>query len=244
MTHGDFVWCDLSARRLGVARQFYGGLFGWQFQDAAGPGDDYLMAYAGDATAGLYTMPAKFVDMGMPCFWMSYVAVDSADAAVNAARDRGGTVELGPADGSDGTTWALIRDPLGAGFTVLEGNTPPPRPDHAAHGAMAWNELYVSHADAVIPFYEAVFGWEMAKDDTAGTFDIAVNGIVRSAIHQLPDSARGKEQFWGAHFAVDDLAVANAYVARHGTIVGEWDGLVLARDPDGAAFFLRATGPA
>lgn len=243
MAHGDFVWCDLSTRRLDTARRFYGGLLRWQFQGAAGPGDgDYLMAYTRETVAGLYTMPVKFADMGMPCFWMSYIEVDCARTASDIAHKRGGTVEAGPTDGGDGTTWALIRDPLGAGFTVLEGNTPPPRPDAPEHGAMAWNELYVSQSEAVIPFYAAIFGWTMTQNAMTGACDIAVDGRVCSAIHQLPDSLRGKEQFWGVHFAVDDRAAAKACIVDHGTIVDAWDGLVLARDPDGAAFFLRAVG--
>ncbi len=160
MAHGDFVWCDLSSRRIAVAQQFYNRLFQWQYQTLqAGDGSDYLIASAGNqANAGLYVMPQEFQDMGMPCFWMSYIAVSSAEQAVSDAARLGGKVEMGPRDWGDGSRIALIRDPLGAGFTVVEGSTFLLRNSKPSHGSIGWNALYVSNAASVIPFYEQLFG--------------------------------------------------------------------------------------
>jgi len=240
MAHGDFVWCDLSTRRIGDARKFYGGLFGWQFQnDVAPDGSEYLIAHSGSPIAGLYPMPRKFDEMGMPCFWMSYIEVDSVDEATYTANNQGGKVEVGPINGANGSVIALIRDQLGAGFTVIEGQGLAARPDYPKHGEMAWNDLYVSDAAAVMPLYQSMFGWEFVQADGRGdSYDVANNGVVRSAVHQVPDSIRGKEQFWGVHFAVDDLAVARTNVNDNGSILYEREGAILARDGDNAAFFL------
>ncbi|MEL6361243.1 MAG: VOC family protein [Pseudomonadota bacterium] len=240
MAHGDFVWCDLSARNLMAAREFYSGLFGWQYHsDVAPDGSEYLVAYSDNSVAGLFTMPKRFDQMGMPCFWMSYIEVRSVEEAIRVARDQGAKVEVGPVDGANGSVIALIRDQLGAGFTAIEGPGLVVRPEHPRHGEMAWNDLFVSDATAVMPFYQAMFGWEFTPTDGSGqTHDVTNNGVVCSTVHQLPEGVRGKEQFWGVHFAVDDLAIARTYVIESGSILYERDSAILARDGDNAAFFL------
>ena len=114
MAHGEFIWADLSSYRPDVTRPFYSQIFEWSF-------DDYAALVSKRPTSGLYQMPQKFIDMGMPSFWMSYIAVDDVEAAVKTAGEMGGKVELGPAPFVGGGEYALIRDPLGAGFTVYNG---------------------------------------------------------------------------------------------------------------------------
>ena len=43
---------------------------------------------------------------------------------------------------------------------------------------------------------------------------------------------------WGVRFSDDDLAMARSVAGETGNIVHEEDGLILARDPDDAAFFM------
>lgn len=243
MAHGDFVWCDLSARQTDIVCSFYNSLLRWQYHtDTAPDGSEYHVAYTDNPVGGLYTMPSKFNTMGMPCFWMSYVEVSSVQSAIHTASTLGGKVEVGPISGPNGSLIALIRDPLGAGFTVIEGKGLIPRSDCPKHGEMAWNELYVSDARAVVPFYKSMFNWKIETSERVDEkIDVTINGEVRSAIFQLPDSIRGKEQFWGIHFAVDDLSAAKSHVNSNGTILYEQDDTLLARDPDNAAFFLSRT---
>ena len=243
MAHGDFVWCDLSARHLEEMCAFYEHLFNWKYLRSATPdGSDYRIAQAVNPVAGLFAMPEKFDEMGMPCFWMSYIEVASIKEAIEIAKSHGGRVELGPIPGGMGSKVALIRDPLGAGFTVIEGKGLQTRTANPRHGDMAWNALYLSDAEAVIPFYEALFGWIIEPADSAtGEFDVTINGRHGSAIHQIPDAIRGREQYWGVHFAVDDLLKARSVAGETGALVYEEDGLILACDPDNAAFFMTGT---
>jgi predicted enzyme related to lactoylglutathione lyase len=84
-----------------------------------------------------------------------------------------------------------------------------------------------------------MFGWEFAQADGGGhTYDVANNGVVCSTVHQLSESIRGKEQFWGIHFGVDDLAAARTYVSDNGSIWYEREGAILVGDRDNAALFL------
>ena len=203
MQHGDFVWCDLSARNLDTICEFYSGLFGWNYHSGQGPdGSGYTVAYKNHTPmAGLYAMPQKFQDMGMPSFWMSYIYVDDVDQVVRKATKLGGKIELGPLGAANYGTVALIRDPLGAGFTVVSGGELTVRSERPAHGQLAWNCLFVSDAHAVIPFYEQLFGWTVTQSPSdRDRFDVSLEGRSISEISTLDQSIRGKEQFWGVLF--------------------------------------------
>ncbi|MEM8878817.1 MAG: VOC family protein, partial [Pseudomonadota bacterium] len=124
MAHGDFVWCDLSTFDVAGTRDFYGRLFGWSYDRIPQPdGSPYDVASINDVPqAGVFEMPEKFQKIGLPSFWMSYIQVDDAAAIVDLARQLGGKVEVGPIPYGEGALVALIRDPLGAGFTVYQGS--------------------------------------------------------------------------------------------------------------------------
>ena len=246
MAVGDFVWCDLSTLRLETTRPFYRDLFGWDYSVNQLPdGSDYTVAAssAGEA-AGIFEMPRKFQEMKLPSFWMGYIEVGDADAAVASARENGGKVELGPVPFQDGARIALIRDPLGAGFTVIENSGLPVRSDNALEGSMIWNALYVSDAAQVISFYEHLFGWRFKPlsgvGETYSHYQILnSNGRHVADLVQAPEAIRGSFEFWGIHFSVADRDRAKAIVeAKGGAVLYEDDDAVLVQDPDGAAFFV------
>lgn len=243
MPHGDFVWCDLSTFRPGTTKAFYSGLFGWGYSDTVQPdGTAYHIAAADTGErAGVFEMPEKFRKIGLPSFWMSYIEVDDVDAAVETAQLLGGKVELGPAPFSEPARLALIRDPLGAGFTVCESAGLPPRSTCPGPGEMAWNALYVSNGSRVVDFYSALLGWRItAAPGQPGVWRARTDhceGIAE--IHELPDEIRGPYEFWGIHFAVADHSAAKSFVRdKGGRILYEDRESLLAEDPDGAAFFL------
>lgn len=235
MAHGDFIWCDLSAYKPGRATAFYSAVMGWRWSDVNGQ----RVALNGTVpVAAVYQMPAKFMSMGMPSFWMTYIAVDDVAATVEQAQSLGGKVELGPEEFPGGGRYALIRDPLGAGFTVLEGEAGTEA--SSAPGARAGHALFVSDASAIIPFYEALFGWSF------GAASEGVCGVYRDRellfhCHEVPDPAiRGKEEFWAVLFSAHGSASA---ITKHGgglmTDLDLPEGpAVLAHDPDGAAFIV------
>ena len=248
MARGDFVWCDLSTFRIETALAFYEDLFGWSYNSIYQPdGTPYQIASTGQGeAAGLFEMPKKFQEIGMPSFWMSYIQVDNAAATVAEANRSGGKVEVGPVAFDESSQIALIRDPLGAGFTVYQGSDLQPRHgDMGGPGQMIWNALYVSDPSAVTGFYEALFDWRISTDAGRPGVHAVHNeaGHQIASIHAASDQFRGGYEFWGVHFSVQDLAQALAGVGQGGgEVLGELDETArrgtLVRDPDGAAFFL------
>ncbi|MEM9207353.1 MAG: VOC family protein [Pseudomonadota bacterium] len=248
MAHGDFVWCDLSTLDQARAERFYNTVFGWDYTATAQPdGSPYSIAsISRREAAGLFPMPEKFRAIGLPSFWMSYIQVDDIDDCITKAERRGAKVEVRPLDFGDGAKIALIRDPLGAGFTVYQGNGLSPRSDKALSGAACWNALYVSDLSAVEGFYATLFDWTIELDIHDPTARIAwtAQGAVAASLHEVGEDIRGSFEFWGVHFAVHNLNAAKEAVTKSGGRI-EYEGedgrgpFTLARDPDEAAFFIR-----
>ena len=92
---GKVVWNDLSTQDLDVARRFYGGLFGWTFEQSTAPGGQpYLLARSGRIlVAGLVAVnsPSKDVVLSR---WVPYVSVSNVDSSVARATAAGATVAL------------------------------------------------------------------------------------------------------------------------------------------------------
>jgi len=237
MAHGEFIWCDLSAYDPPRAMRFYADVFGWRWSGADKNGTH--LASAGRApVASLYQMPKKFMQMGMPSFWMSYIAVDDAKAVVEQATRLGGKLELGPADYPGGGRYALIRDPLGAGFTVLQGE--PGSTAGSTPGQRAGHGLFVSDLSTIQPFYEALFGWSFGTVER-GIAPVHLRGKVLFHCHEIPDPAvRGKEEYWAVLFA--QATEFETITAAGGEIIADMPlpegDAVLARDPNGAAFVI------
>ncbi|MGB0696157.1 MAG: VOC family protein [Rhodospirillaceae bacterium] len=248
MTHGTFAWADLSALTLERAKGFYGPLFGWSYQQVTQlDGSPYWLASTDRGpAAGLFDMPEMFRKLKLPSYWMPYFWVMSADKACEQGRRLGGKVEMGPLGDPKTGRIALIRDPLGAGFTAVEG---PPEMFGAGApgiGQPVWCALHVSDASAVRGFYETLFGWRFrAAPWSAGAYrtETAERREVVDLV-ELSDADRGRYQFWGLHFRVQNaqqsqrLATSLGGSLVHADQV-DGDPLLLMQDPDGAAFFLR-----
>lgn len=234
-TSGQFLWADLSTFHLRRTARFYQDLMGWQLS-----GPEYRIAQVGShPTAAIYSMPDQFVAIGMPSFWMSYIAENDIDAVTELARANGGRVEVGPEDFDGGGRFALIRDPLGAGFTVYEGSALDEA--YLGRGGRVGHALFVSDAGAVMPFYKTLFGWTFAAEDH-GRFRISSDGRALAFLHEIPDEAiRGKEQYWGVLFDAPDVA-ASRITEMGGRVVSEIElpegTATLVSDPDGGHFFL------
>ena len=234
--HGSFIWADLSSFRPATTRAFYTSLLGWRFD-----GNDYAIATAqGRPIAGSFEMPAFFQKIRMPSFWMSYMQVDNVETAMEIATAQGGKVELGPEPFDGGGRIALIRDPLGAGFTVYEGSALP-----ADQNTGRQHGLFVSDAAAVMPFYTALFGWIFGSDKD-GTRTITNGDTQIAHLHEIPDPAlRGTEEYWAVMVPATAKSLAQID-SLGGKIEAQFDvpegPVTVIHDPDGAALFLLTDG--
>jgi uncharacterized protein len=106
-------WVDTSQPDPDAAAAFYGGLFGWEFEDAmpVGSEDRYLVArLRGGDVAAVSSQPE-----GAPsqAIWNTYIWVEDADEAAAKAREAGGSVLTEPFEVMDAGRMAVLADPEG-----------------------------------------------------------------------------------------------------------------------------------
>ena len=231
----NFIWTDLSTFDLEKTKQFYNEIFGWNYYQSD---DQYHVGYTGNFEAsGLYEMPEKFQKMNMPSFWMSYIQVENVAETVAIAKKANGIIEVVEDLESFGKI-ALIRDPLGAGFTIYEGNQLNSRTEDTEN-TLVWNELFASDASLVIPFYSAIFNWKITYEGYGRYVIENEKGETVSAIQQLDNSIKGKHEYWGVFFKVKDFEQAKLTIINNGgTIVFAGDTYALCTDSFNAMFHI------
>ena len=119
---GRLVHFEIPASDTGRAREFWGSLFGWQFQ-AYPAGSEYHMARVSEDTGAAIT--------GMdPALRgpRAYFDVDDVNAGVARVRDLGG--EAGEPMPVPGMGWfATCKDPLGNDFGLWQDDPSAPAPE-------------------------------------------------------------------------------------------------------------------
>ncbi|MEU1691523.1 VOC family protein [Streptomyces hirsutus] len=127
---GSLCWTELHTSDATAAKEFYGGVFGWQFSDMEMPGGGgtyHLITPAGlpeeRMHGGLMELGEEdLAPAGGHPYWHPVFAVADCDAAVAAATGNGGSVQMGPEDAEGVGRLAVCLDPWNADFVVL---TPP-----------------------------------------------------------------------------------------------------------------------
>ena len=95
---GTPCWADLQTTDTDGAKAFYGGLFGWTFDDQPTPqGATYSMGRIdGRSVAAIAPQTTEMAAQGVPPTWNVYLAVDDVDATTAAVAEAGGTVAMAP----------------------------------------------------------------------------------------------------------------------------------------------------
>lgn len=115
--HGAMTWSELHTRQGEIARDFYAAVLGLTHQPM--PGMAYWTLHQGEgAVAGVWQIDGH-LPPDAPTHWMTYFAVDNADAAVQTIQTKGGAV-LSPAVDTPFGRMAVVADPYGAKFTIIQ----------------------------------------------------------------------------------------------------------------------------
>lgn len=115
------VWNELQTRDSAAALAFYSTVFGWEGQPT-GPGYTNF-EQNGRRHAGMMQMDDSW-DANIPSNWSIYFAVENAEATVAKAQELGGTVMMPPTPAGDVGTFAVIQDPQGAMFSIIQMSMP------------------------------------------------------------------------------------------------------------------------
>jgi predicted enzyme related to lactoylglutathione lyase len=117
-----FAWNELVSRDLETATAFYAEVFGWEYasQDM-GPGGTYTVIQGGEngGLGGMMAMPPGMPD-AVPNHWMVYFTVADIDATIALVKANGGQVVQGPLPAPGVGRLAVVHDPAGGSFSVLQ----------------------------------------------------------------------------------------------------------------------------
>lgn len=241
MKENNFIFADLSTYDLKSARRFYSNVFGWTYKSG---GDYFVAEHKGQQVSGLYETPQKFKDMNMPSFWMSYIQVEDVQETVSKAKSLGGIIELVDETLPIGKI-ALIRDVLGAGFTVYEGDNLNARFENEEN-ALIWNELFTLDFSKIKPFYEGIFNWkfESAGDADGCRFYIKNAHQQIGAIQEVDNQIKGDKNYWSVFFGVSNKEKTKKIALENGgSIVYEDDTTTVLADTHGAFFHIEPIEP-
>ncbi|MBI5610548.1 MAG: VOC family protein [Deltaproteobacteria bacterium] len=225
-SHGYFCWHELMTKDTNASQDFYTVVAGWNAQKMPMPGMDYTVFQTGaQGMAGMMGMPDDAAAMGAPSQWVGYVAVTDIAATIAEAVQRGGSVYHEPTTVPTVGTFALLADPWGAAFAVLQpernGDLVPPAP---IPGDFAWNELYADDPEGAIAFYQALFGWDLQYSHDMGPEGkyhlLGLNGRQFVGLWKRPQQV-GKSK-WLSYIAVADVdAAVKSAKAQGGQVLVE-----------------------
>jgi uncharacterized protein len=118
---GAMCWVELLARDVPKSEKFYTSLFGWKAtKQSMGGTLEYTVFNNGEApAAGMMPNPAGAED-NVPQAWLGYFQVPDCDATVDKAKAGGGQVFVSPQTMPGVGRFAVLADPQGATFGVLQ----------------------------------------------------------------------------------------------------------------------------
>lgn len=121
--HGEICWRELRTKDLPAAMDFYQKLFGWDLQQTKVTPMDYKEIIMDNvACGGMMVMEDSWGEV--PPHWASYIAVDSADETTEKITAQGGSVTVPPFDAPGVGRMAMVADPSGANFAIIQFTQP------------------------------------------------------------------------------------------------------------------------
>ncbi|GAA2667281.1 VOC family protein [Nonomuraea recticatena] len=149
-------WLDLGTPDVKAAAAFYSGVFGWSFEPAGPYSGDYgFLRHEGKTVAAM----GPLTEEGARPAWTTYFATPDADATAQLVERHDGRVRAAPSEVFTRGRLALFTDPAGAEFGVWQAGDLVGLDLVTEPGSLGWLELHVADPEAVLPFYQAVFGW-------------------------------------------------------------------------------------
>lgn len=250
---GGFIWYELMSPDPAAAKRFYDAVVGWDIdQNAVAAGVDYRMIKrsGGGNAGGVLTLTDEMRAGGARPIWVGYLHAKDVDAKAAAILADGGTQMMAPWNQPGVGRLAMVTDPQGAPFYLMDPLPPEGDPDAVSDvfsvdrpQHVRWNELWTSDPAGAADFYKRHFGWsqegEMPMGEMGAYRFVQHDGVGIGAIMPLmPDVP---VSMWNFYIGVDDIdRAAAAVTAGGGQIVngpmeipgGEY--AVNAVDPEGA----------
>lgn len=116
---GSVCWSELSTRDAERAKEFYTALFGWGLKESTDGMPYTELSNGGEGIGGILAMVGDHWQ-GIPPHWGIYFAVENCEQTVEKAKSLGGSLHVPPTDIPKVGKFAVISDPQGAAFSVIQ----------------------------------------------------------------------------------------------------------------------------
>jgi predicted enzyme related to lactoylglutathione lyase len=244
---GNFAWHELMTTDTQAAGSFYPKVTGWKTKPWEHDASYTLFMGNNAPMGGLMNLPTE--SSGSPPSWLVYIETPDIAGTIAHAQRLGGRVHKEAQDIPEIGRFAVLVDPQGAVFAVIQSQNPAPgtaaRP---GQGDFSWHELATRDHRAAIDFYSQLFGWRKGPAHDMGAMGIyqifLVNGREAGGMFNAPP---GMEVHWLGYVNVSDAdAAARAAAAAGGRIVNGpmevpgGDRIAQILDPQGAAFAVHS----
>jgi predicted enzyme related to lactoylglutathione lyase len=226
---GTPTWLDLHVDDVDGAEEYYGTVFGWEFEE--GPLGTMCL---------LRGLPVAGLRRGTGG-WRVHLATDDCDATATAVTAAGGTVVEAPHEVGDLGRAATFTDPTGATTGLWQGRAFPGCRLVNEPDTLVRNDLVTGSPARARAFYPEVFGFTLDGNPDLPEFDFTFlrrpDGHEVGGIMGLP----GADSGWATVFEVADtdatLARARGTATPEDTPYGRSATLT---DPFGAEFSIIA----
>jgi uncharacterized protein len=229
------MFCRYSLRTTDVdaGRRFYADAIGLELPSGAAPG----------SVLEAWPLHERARARGAPPHWLGQLAVSDVDTAAHRLAELGSERLGGALQASDGTPYAMLRDPFGAVLALRAHET------SLNDSPVQWHQLHTSDADRAWQLYSELFRWaekgRIDVPDLAGEQRLFAWSEAGEPVGSMGNSARlpGVHVHWLFFFPVPDVEATAARVRTlggaalaplvlpNGTFCG-------CEDPQGAAFGL------
>ncbi|WP_324643277.1 VOC family protein [Pseudarthrobacter sp. LT1] len=248
--HGEPCWADLQTPDVAAAKDFYGRLFGWTFQDFPTPdGRSYAQAFVrGRLVATIAPQSPLQLKAGTSAKWNVYFAAADAADVLEEAAHAGGAAEFGPEAVGDTGVLGFLAPPGGGTTGIWQAGSHYGSQLFNEPGALAWAELFTPEPQAAVGFFQQLFGHEVTEypqDDGGSYSTLLIDG---NEVAGVIPADEGGEAGWQIYYGTADVAVAAAAAqAAGGQVLVEPDerpadgSLATIRDPQGGVLNLIQT---
>ncbi|WP_250659476.1 VOC family protein [Pseudoalteromonas sp. SCSIO 43088] len=236
---GHVVWHDLITPNLAQSQTFYGSVFGWQFQAV---NDSYTLASLdGKLIAGM----AELDNKQNASHWLSLISSKDIAAVSKKTIKAGGKVLVSSTEIKGRGTIAVLEDPQGAVFSLI--NTVNGDPEtHQTDNGWIWQEVWSDNPEQSKAFYQSLGNYSAQnKPLNNGNYSyLALNGTPAIGFVKKPDAEIGNT--WVNYIKVADVDATLLKVTAAGGIVlmapndkVRSGSVAIIRDPAGAGIVIQ-----
>ncbi|MDD9301428.1 MAG: VOC family protein [Desulfobacter sp.] len=242
---GRFVWFDLYTDDLTGCSLFYEKLFGWSFEHLGSPNVRTILKNGVPIGNAVYSKPLK--KEIKESRWLGFISVTNVDEVSEIIQKNKGSLYIPPKDLPDRGRVCVAIDPQGAIFGIVRAKGGDPMPPETLENQWMGSELWTTHKDAAIQFYQGIAGYgtrEISMEPFGQyTFLTKENRSVAGIVQITWDHVKPN---WLPYIAVADVALISHRAEKLGGKIlvspepNVKEGHVaIISDPSGAVFAVQ-----